>query len=580
MKSIKSKTITIILALVILATVATAILVLYRSNQVMNIAVDAQFEEMLTGAERMLELNTLEQFGALSLSHEGYLVDALNEKIDGRFDYIDELSEGLGVKATIFKKDQADYIRVLTSIMDENGERVIGTKLDPTGVAYAEISNGKQFVGDANILDKPYVTIYKPIMSGNEIIGIYFVGVPSEAVSSIISSGFISIIQFVLLGMIFIVIFSTIASYFLGVYIADPIIAINNDMVKLGKLDFHFDPQDSVIKFVRRKDEIGIMIRSVEEMRDSVATFIKNASESAEQLAATSQQMTAISEQSSVAAEEVAQTITEIARGASDQAESTSSGAEKLMSLGEAIDNDKLNIQQLASASESVSRSIKEGLEIVEDLEQKTKANGDAATVVYESIIKTNESSSQIGAASMLIASIAQQTNLLALNAAIEAARAGEHGRGFAVVSDEIRKLAEQSTASTKNIDIIVAQLVENAETAVQQMVVAGEIVKKQEVSVDRTRNKFKEIKVAMDQAEEMVRLIEKASLIMEEQKNQVQDVIQNLSAVAQENAASTQEASASIEEQAASIEEISDASENLSELAVTLRELIEKFQI
>lgn len=580
MKSIKKKTIAIILALVILASIATAMLVLYRSSQVMNDAVDTQFEEMLTGAERMLELNTLEQFGVLSLSEEGYLVDDSGDMIDGRFEYIDKLSEGLGVEATIFKKDQADYIRVLTSIVDENGERVIGTKLDATGVAYAEVSKGNQFVGDANILGISYVTIYKPIMSGNEIIGIYFVGVPSEAVSSIISNGFISIIQFVLFGMIFIVIFSTVASYILGVYIANPIIAINNDMVKLGKLDFHFDDQNPVLKFARRKDEIGTMIRSVEEMRASVATFINNASESAEQLAATSQQMTAISEQSSVAAEEVAQTITEIARGASDQAESTSSGAEKLMSLGEAIDNDKLNIQQLASASESVSRSIKEGLEIVEDLEEKTKANGAAAGIVYESIIKTNESSSQIGEASMLIASIAQQTNLLALNAAIEAARAGEHGRGFAVVSDEIRKLAEQSTESTKNIDTIVAQLVENAETAVQKMMEAGEIVKNQEISVDRTRNKFNEIKIAMDQAEEMVELIEKASLIMEEQKNQVQDVIQNLSAVAQENAASTQEASAAIEEQAASIVEISDASENLSELAVTLRELIEKFQV
>lgn len=580
MNSIKKKSIAIILTLVVLASVATAILVLYRSNQVMNSAVDTQFGEMLTGAEQMLELYSNEQFGEFSLSSDGNLVDETNQSIDGKFDYIDKLSDGLGVEVTIFKKQDAEFVRVLTSIINEKGERVVGTALDKTGKAYAEIINGKQFVGATDILGKPYVTKYKPILSEGNIIGIYFVGVPREAVSNIMSSGLASIIRFVLLGMIVIVAASSVASYYLGSYIVNPIIAITNVMKNLAKLDFQFDPQNPAVKFIGRKDEIGIMIRSVKEMRDNVAEFISRTSESAELLAATSEQMTAISEQSAIASEEVAQTITEIARGASDQAESTTSGAEKLIELGKAIDDDKSNIQQLAFASESVSKSIQEGLDIVEDLEKKTKANGDAAAIVYESIIKTNESSSKISEASMLIASIATQTNLLALNAAIEAARAGEHGRGFAVVADEIRKLAEQSTLSTKNIDDIVTKLVKDAETAVQKMIEAGEIVKNQELSVGNTRDKFNEIANSMDKAAKMVELIEKASLIMEDQKNQVQDVLQTLSAVAEENAASTEEASAAIEEQTASIQEISHASENLSELAVTLRQLIDQFRV
>lgn len=580
MKSIKIKSIAIILALVIISSISAAALVLFRSNQVMNKAVDTQFTEMLTGAERMLELYMLEQFGTLSLSSSGDLVDASGNSIEGQFEYIDELSKGLGVAATIFKKDGTDFVRVLTSIVDEKGERVVGTKLDSTGKAYEEVSKGNTFIGTANILGTDYVTIYKPVLSNNETVGIYFVGVPSAAVKSIIFDGFIAIMRFVSIGMAVIILVASVASYLLGSSIVNPIIAITNVLRNLGKLDFRFDPKDPAVKYIDRKDEIGVMIRSVKEMRDNVASFIDQTSQSAEQLAATSQEMTATSQQSATASEEVAQTINEIAKGASDQAESTSVGSDKLISLGHIIDEDQANIIELVSASKRVSSTIKEGLVIVDDLGDKTRKNGEAAAIVYESITKTNESSSKIGEASALIATIAEQTNLLALNAAIEAARAGEHGKGFAVVADEIRKLAEQSTQSTKNIDEMVKHLVEDAGTAVKKMIEAGEIVKHQELTVNQTREKFHEISSAMDVAQKMVELIEKASVLMAEQKNQVQDVIQNLSAVAQENAASTEEASAAIEEQSASIEELSNASENLAELAETLRALLSKFMV
>lgn len=371
-----------------------------------------------------------------------------------------------------------------------------------------------------------------------------------------------------------------VSTWLIANQISAPIVAITNVLKKLSQLDFRVDSEDSSAKYLKKKDEIGVMLKSLNDMRENVAHFIIKTSDSAEQLAATAEELTATSHQSSTAAFEVAQTISEIARGASDQAESTMIGSEKLMALGKIIEEDQGNIRQLSEASISVSSSIRDGLKIVENLEWKTTENGKASGIVFESILKTNESSERIGEASTLIASIADQTNLLALNAAIEAARAGEHGRGFAVVADEIRKLAEQSTRSTKDIDAIVSKLKEDANRAVLKMKEADAIVKEQESSVEKTREKFNEITDAMAKAQEMTNHIEKASGVIDDQKNQVQDVIQTLSAVAEENAASTEEASAAIEEQTASLEEISQASENLSELALSLRQLIAQFKV
>ncbi|HAS72557.1 MAG TPA: hypothetical protein DCS67_00260 [Clostridiales bacterium UBA8960] len=580
MRSIKKRTIAIILVLVLLSSLSTGALLLFRSTVIMNDVVDTQFGDRLTGAERMLEIYLKDQFGTLSLSNSGRLVDKDGLALDGRFEVIDKIAKALGVEVTIFSRAGNDFVTVLTSIVDNQGLRASGTKLDSSEEAYTAISSGELFRGSSRILGKDYVTIYKPIKNNDETVGVYFVGVSSESVYNIISEGFSDIVRFALLSMVVVMIVSVVASFILGGYIVGPITAVTAVLSKLGNLDFSHASDDPSIKYSNRNDEIGEMVKSVNQMKTNIAHFIEEASKSAEELASTSRQLTATSNQSATSAEEVTNTISEIARGAGDQAESTSLGAEKLVDLGNTIEGDKVNIGKLVSASDQVTKIIKEGLVILDDLEEKTKANGNASAVVYQSILKTNESSNKIGEASTLIASIAEQTNLLALNAAIEAARAGEYGRGFAVVADEIRKLAEQSTVSTKNIDLMVANLIQDAKTAVTKVIEAEEIVKYQEKTVGETRNKFSEISSAMALAQQMVMLIEESSGIMDTQKNQVQDVIQNLSAVAEENAASTEEASAAIQEQSASIIEISSASENLAALAVRLKTLLEKFNV
>jgi methyl-accepting chemotaxis protein len=365
--------------------------------------------------------------------------------------------------------------------------------------------------------------------------------------------------------------------YIIGVTIVKPIEKVKKYAEKISNYDLTSNISP---KLLTKRDETGILAQSMQNIVDNLRNMISNIVDSAEQVTAASEELTATTGQSANASQEIAKTVEEVSRGASDQAVQTEHGSSNVIVLGNIIEKDMDYMNNLGKASEEVTEIVGIGLLEIEKLTKITEESNVASKEIYDVIQKTNQSSNKIGEASSVIASIADQTNLLALNAAIEAARAGEAGKGFAVVADEIRKLAEQSSASTMAIDEIVKELQHNAQAAVTTMERVSAIALEQTASVAENEAKYIIINEAMKETKKAFEQLNSSVTEKDIKKNEILQIMQALSAIAEENSAATQEVTSTIEEQTASIEEIANASESLSGLAQYMQSIIQKFKI
>lgn len=377
-----------------------------------------------------------------------------------------------------------------------------------------------------------------------------------------------------LITMVISLVFGVIVTFFIIRSIVKPISRLVGSTLAISEGDLTHEID------VKGKDEISELAQSFKNMTDNLKQIITQVDMNTEQVAAASEELTASADETTIATKQVAFSIQQVASGAESQTVGIDKTVNTMNEISHGMETMTNNFVQVNELTQQAVRHAEEGGESVQHTVaqmneiHKQVENSD---VIIKSLYNRSQ---QVNEIIGVISDISNQTNLLALNAAIEAARAGEQGKGFAVVADEVRKLADQSQSSASQIAELIRAIQVDTEKSVQSMQLATKSVQDGILVSNNTIEKFDEIlnavRVMAPQIEEVSQIAEQ---ITAEIKN-VTDTSNELSEIAKENASSSENVAASTEEQLASLEEVSLSARSLSEMAAELQELVRKFKI
>ncbi len=354
-----------------------------------------------------------------------------------------------------------------------------------------------------------------------------------------------------------------------------PLGVMMEEMSLLSKGDFR-DRESRIDS----KDELGMLANAVMEMRRGVSKVMKSVNHSAESLAGSAEELNATTEQSSLAANQVAQSIVKVAEGTNQQLDAVNETTNAIEQLNDSIQSMASDASSAAAKSLEASNIARDGEVTLKNAIEQMKKIEQTSHQTAESVMTLGENSQKIGQIVSTISGIAEQTNLLALNAAIEAARAGEQGRGFAVVADEVRKLAESSQEAAQQISDLIKVTQEDTHQAITDMEAGNESFKVGAENIVSVGEAFRKITDIVEKVSSQMQEISHSTQAMANNGKQIVENVRTIGDASKTAAEEAETVSAATEEQTASVHEIANESERLSQMANELQQEVQKFKV
>ncbi|WP_160676342.1 methyl-accepting chemotaxis protein [Clostridium sp. C8-1-8] len=333
-------------------------------------------------------------------------------------------------------------------------------------------------------------------------------------------------------------------------------------------------------KYLRLKDEIGEMTKSMDRMQQSLREMINKIKDNSSNIDSQALNLSAVAEEIAGSSQNVAEAINEIAEGTGSQSSDLLSVIEVLEDFSNKLSDMVSEIQVVDSNSREISSMAKISSVEMNDLNKSVVKVSDSFKLFNEKILMLGKGINEINEITNLINDISEQTNLLALNAAIEAARAGESGRGFAVVADEIRQLAEQSKDSSLNISKLITEISQDTDIIVNDSRVMDNELISQVSIINSAIDSFNKIIRAVNEVIPKIEAVKDSAEKIEKDKNIILGRVDGVSSVSLEVSASAEEIAASSEEMNASTEEVAAAAQMLSSMTNDMMEEVNKFKV
>ncbi len=466
----------------------------------------------------------------------GSIIAGVNLSSDTTF--VDKMKKELGVECTIFHND----MRVSTTIL-KDGQRAVGTKMDNPKVIETVLNKGQIFHNENKIMDKMYDTVYWPIQGADgKTAGMFFIGKGR----SVIDKTYITILVSLFGSVLIIGCCMIMAGIMMSRSIVSPIkktVAVMSEISK-GDLTLRIDTSS--------KDEIGEMAKHFNTFVETLHNAIKKVAENSNKVSSEANLLNSAAEQMASGIEQASLQVNSVATASEEMSTTSSEIAQNCVMVAKGSENAN-------SSAMSGAGIVQETIVVMNHINERVK---ESAGIIK----KLGSRSEQIDQVIGLINDIADQTNLLALNAAIEAARAGEHGRGFAVVADEVRKLAERTTEATKEIGATIQAMQVETKNAVVSMEDGVVEVEKGASEAAKSEGALKDI-------------LSQVGTVTSE-INQIAVAIEQQTATTNEISGSIQQFSSLMHGMSKRIQDNANAASSLATLSKDLEKLVGQFQV